>query len=278
MPEAMTVHTTRRTTQVMVQAMSLPETFMVNKDSLGFFDRDDRRVTLVSKTKLRNEPLFRVLRGELVLKNLSLEHLSMGIGIGGGNTAILVQPDGGESALRPSLLAKAAAVLESVEVVSHSGRGISVLDAASAHIKDSYIHDCAATGVFVGGHGSRAVLETVDVTENGTGNQRGIARGHCGICIEQGVVRITDCNVSQNSAAGIKVILPDLTELTLKKTDILANGISPIQLPVGNMARLVIGSDCQFAFAGSWSNPRSSILVTERADDESESEAESTEF
>jgi hypothetical protein len=279
MPEAVIVHATRRTTRITVQGMSLPETFTPGVTSLALFDRDASRVKLVSNTRLRNEPLFRVLRGELMLKNLCLEHMSMGIDIWSGNAAIMVRPDVGEATLRPSTSpgAKAAAVLESVEVVSHSGRGIVVLDGAHVRIKDSYIHDCAATGMYVGGHDSRAVLEAVDVTENGTGNHRvgGIVRGHSGIYIDQGVVSITDCNVSQNSASGVSVISPDLTELTLTKTDILTNGNRPIDVHVGSLDRLVINPDCKLAVIGCF-NPRSTILAAERADDESD--ADLTEF
>jgi hypothetical protein len=278
MPEAVTVRATRRTTQITVQAMKLPETCMLDDTSLAVSDWGNRRVTLVSKTGLRNEPLFRVLCGELVLRNLCLEHKSIGIDIWSGNAAIHVRPDNRDTTYRPrAVLAEAAAVLETVDVVSHSGRGVVVLDGAHVRIKDSYIHDCAATGVYVGGHGSRAVLETVDVTENGKGNHRvgGIAKGHSGIYIDQGVVSITDCNVSQNSASGVSVISPDLTELTLTKTDILTNGNRPIDVHVGSLDRLVINPDCKLAVIGCF-NPRSTILAAERADDESD--ADLTEF
>jgi hypothetical protein len=186
MPHAVTVHATRRSVQVTVQGISLPVSFT------EVLDRNTRRVTLVSKTRLRNEQLFRVFRGRLVLKNLNMEHASMGYDIGGGNSAIFVRPNAEESILQlPRSVPKAAAVLKSVEVISNSGSGVVALDAGYVCIKDSYIHDCAATGVFVGGHGSRLVLETFDVTDNGIGNQRlgymggFITQGHSGLCIEQ---------------------------------------------------------------------------------------------
>jgi hypothetical protein len=283
MPEAVTVHATRRTIQVTIEGMTyLPETFTgSNKASLEFSDRNLRRVTLVSKTRLRNEPLFRVIRGRLVLKNLSLQHMSSGCGVGSGNSAILVQPsDAEESILRlPRSMPKAAAVVKSVEVVSKSGRGVVALDGGCLLIKDSYIHNCAATGVYVGGHACRVHLEAVDVTENGDGNHLigGIRRGHSGMCIEQGVVSLSDCNVSLNSASGISIVSPDLTELTLKKTDLLTNFGRPINLQMGNMDQIAIDKDCKLAFFGSgdddWSNPRSGILVAERDDEESEAQS-----
>jgi hypothetical protein len=280
-PEAVTIHATRRSVQVTVQGMSnLPETFTANnKASLEFSDRNIRRVTLVSKTRLRNEPLFHVIRGRLVLKNLNLEHQSSGCAIGSGNSAILVRPSDAEDSILqlPRSVPKAAAVLKSVEVVSNSGRGVVALGGGYVLIKDSYIHDCAATGVFVGGHGCRVVLEAVDVTDNGTGDQLigGIRREHSGICIEQGVVSLTDCNLSLNSASGITIVSPDLTHLTLKKTDLLANFVSPIRLQVDDMDHISIDRDSKLASIGSgdWSIPRSSILVTERDDNESEAQS-----
>jgi hypothetical protein len=281
MSEVVTVHATRRTTRIAVEAMKIPETCtetcIYDEDSLEYDPLEDRQVKLVSHTSLRNEPLFRVIRGKLVLKNMSLEHVSLGTNIWSGNTAIQVQPDNTETTQPPpsTTVAKAALLLQSIEVVSHSGRGIVVLGGAHAQIKDSYIHDCAATGVYVGGDGSRADLERVDVTENGMGNQRvgGIVRGHSGIYIDQGIVSITDCNVSQNSSSGIAVISPDETELTLMKTDILTNGNTPVDVHEGNASRIIIHPDCQLAAFGPPNPARSTILLAElRADDESDAE------
>jgi hypothetical protein len=198
----------------------------------------------------------------------------MGTDIWNGNTAIQVQPDSGETPHSLSAsVAKASAVLESVEVISYSGRGIVALDGGHVQIKDSYIHDCAATGVFVGGNGSRADLKRVDVTENGTGNYflGGITRGNSGIHIDKGVVNITDCNPSKNLGSGILIVMPDVTELTLEKTDILANINGPIHTYAGGTERVVVGPECQLALAGPFS-PRSTILLAERADDESEND------
>jgi hypothetical protein len=279
MPKVVTIHATRRTARIAVEAMRLPETCIRDDDShdYSYDGSEGRLVTLVSHTSLRNEPLFRVIRGKLMLKGLCLEHVSMGIDIWSGNAAIQVQSDDGEmtEAPLPSTVAKAAVVLESVEVISSSGRGIVVLGGAHLHIKDSYIHDCAATGVYVGGSGSRAVLEAVDVTENGMGNLRvgGIVRGHSGIYIDQGVVSITDCNVSRNSSSGIAVISPDQTELTLKKTDILTNGNTPIDIHAGYAGLIVVHPDCQLAVIGPPHPARSTILAAEQlADDESDGE------
>jgi hypothetical protein len=276
MPTSVTIRALKRTTQITIQGMRLPVRFVPDDTSQNSYGCNNNRVALVSATRFRNEPLFRVLYGELLLKDLCLEHKSKGINIWSGNAAIHVQPDNGEmeDPSPPATVAKATAavVLESVEVVSHSGRGIVVLGGAHLQIKDSYIHDCAATGVYVGGNGSRATLEAVDVTENGMGNHRigGIVGGHSGVYIDQSVVSITDCNVSRNWLSGIAVISLGRTELTLKSTDLLMNGNSSIQLQNEVMERLVVHSGCHIDFKGSFS-PRSTILAAaQRADDESQ--------
>lgn len=241
-----------------------------------------RRPILVSTTKLRNEPLFRVFRGQLVLKNLCLQHQCVGIDIWNGNAAIQVQPDHEEtfthnvsrSTEEAASSTKATAVLESIEVVSSSGRGIVVMNGAHLHVRDSYIHGCAATGLYVGGVHSRAILETVDVTDNGMGNQRlgGLARGHSGVYIETGTAIVTNCNVSSNSASGITVISPDEAKLTMESSDVILNGISPVDFPVGDRSGLVIGRDCRLSLMGSL-QARSSVLVTLSLD-ENENENE----
>lgn len=45
------------------------------------------------------------------------------------------------------------AVLDHVEVSSVSGRGIVNIDGGTVYIRSCYVHDCAATGVYVGGPG-----------------------------------------------------------------------------------------------------------------------------
>ena len=62
--------------------------------------------------------------------------------------------------------------------------GIVNIDGGHVAITRCYVHDCAATGIYVGGPGSRAKIEETDVVRNGNGNtqhRRGIARGHSGV-------------------------------------------------------------------------------------------------
>jgi hypothetical protein len=99
-----------------------------------------------------------------------------------GNSAIQIQPALGLN--NDSFEIPAPMVtLDSVGVTSSSGRGIVNIDGGHLKISNSLIHDCAATGIYVGGAGSRATIEQSDVIYNGRGNnrhRRGIAAGHSG--------------------------------------------------------------------------------------------------
>lgn len=126
------------------------------------------------------------------------------------------------------------AILDRVEVVSSSGRGIVNIDGGQVSITNCYVHDCAATGIYVGGPGSTATIERTDVVRNGNGNRRhrrGIARGHSGIYLEQGHASIVDCNVSSNSLTGISAISPENAVLTLQESDLVSNGTFQLEMP-----------------------------------------------
>jgi hypothetical protein len=121
-----------------------------------------------------------------------------------------------------------------VDITSASGRGIVNIDGGHVTITRCYIHDCAATGIYVGGPGSKATIEKSDVLRNGNGNtqhRRGIARGHSGIYLEQGNASIVDCNVSQNSLTGISAVSPENAVLNLERSDLISNGTYQLELP-----------------------------------------------
>ena len=125
-------------------------------------------------------------------------------------------------------------ILENTEVTSASGRGIVNIDGGQVTIRNCYVHDCAATGIYVGGPGSRAQIERTDVVRNGNGNtahRRGIARGHSGVYLEQGHATIFDCNISQNSLTGISAVSPDNAFLNLEASELVSNGSFQLELP-----------------------------------------------
>jgi hypothetical protein len=133
------------------------------------------------------------------------------------------------SIVRPSMF------LESVEVLSHSGRGIVNIDGGFSSIQNCYVHDCAATGIYVGGPGTQAIIERTDVLHNGNGtrNRRGVGRGHSGVYLEQGKAIIRDCNISRNSLTGISAVSLRNTSLNLEQSDLVANGAAQLEMPRG---------------------------------------------
>ena len=152
-----------------------------------------------------------------------------------GNAAIQVQPSV-ETTPIPSMLSsipEASAVLNRVDVRSYSGRGVVVVEGGHVRLEDCYIHHCAATGLYVGGNRSLAVLTSTDIVYNGMGNQRsgGIVRGHSGVYLEQSKAELQNCSVSQNTASGITVIAPDNSALKLLDSEVVANGCTPLEIP-----------------------------------------------
>lgn len=109
-------------------------------------------------------------------------------------------------------------------------------------MKQCLVTHCAATGVYIGGAGTRAIISHTDVVHNGLGNTRsrrgGIARGHSGIYLEQGVMETRHCNVSFNTLTGISSVSPEKSILTLEHSDLFRNGTHQLELPpLGSLAR-----------------------------------------
>jgi len=211
------------------------------------------QATIVLHTRRHNEPAFLVRQGHLVLKDLEINHNCHGIDIWNGNSALQLQPSlAPEDAVAPPVPEPPlpSATLERVKVTSQSGRGIVCIDGGNVVIRNCAVHDCAATGVYIGGPGgSRAVLERTDVIRNGIGSRhrhhhrrrRGggaIARGHSGVYLEQGHARIVDCNISHNSLTGISAVSPTHAILHLQDSDLMANGTYQLEMPpLGTTAR-----------------------------------------
>jgi hypothetical protein len=193
--------------------------------------------TLILQTRKHNEPLFRVQQGNLKLANLQLLHNCHGMDIWNGNAAIQIQPPKNlPNITTTTTLVRPCVCMTSLEVISHSGRGIVNIDGGFALIRNSYVHDCAATGIYVGGPGTQAVMERTDVLHNGNGarNRRGgIGRGHSGVYLEQGKAIIRDCNISRNSLTGISAVSLHNTFLNLEQSDLVANGTAQLEMPHG---------------------------------------------
>jgi Right handed beta helix region len=125
-----------------------------------------------------------------------------------------------------------SATLQEVEVISHSGRGVVINDGGNVTIQMSYIHDCAATGIYVGSHQCQLTLENSDLISNGHGNllaasvrASGVSRGHSGFYLENGNATLHQVNISNNSSCGISVSSAE-SRLLLDHSDVVANGHS----------------------------------------------------
>jgi hypothetical protein len=211
------------------------------EDWMDVMPRSAKHATLVLRSRRHNEPAFRVKQGTLVLNNVEIQHNSHGIDIWNGNAAIQVQPQQGEDGVPLRRGPRPCAMLQSVKVTSRSGRGIVNIDGGKIVLRGCAFHDCAATGIYVGGQGSQAEIEHTDVIRNGIGNisgRRGIARGHSGVYLEQGVASIRECNISFNTLTGISSVSSDNSFLTLEDSDLALNGTFQLEMPaLGTIAR-----------------------------------------
>lgn len=194
------------------------------------------RATIYFRTRRQNEPLFRVQQGHLILKEVDIIHFSEGMDIWNGNAAVQIQPPIDQFTPR---YARPSALLQHVSVTSQSGRGIVNIDGGTVVLKQCAIQDCAATGLYVGGPGSHALVEDCDIFRNGIGNfVGGVARGHSGLYLEQGTAHITNCKISNNTLTGISAVSPANAILTLESSDLVANGSNQLELPpFGSLAR-----------------------------------------
>lgn len=178
---------------------------------------------------------MRVTKGTANLNKIDILHNCDGTDIWNGNAAVQVQPplDSNGRPLR-DVEVRPTGVLNNCGLSSISGRGAVSIDGGNLFIRKSYIHSCAATGIYVGGPGSTASVEETDIINNGHGNltkRRGIARGHSGVYLEQGIATLSHCNVSKNSLTGISGISPDKATLSITDSDIVGNGTQQIELP-----------------------------------------------
>jgi hypothetical protein len=236
---------------IFCRARSTSERVEETEHSEGSFDPEDwmdlirrrpKHATLVLRSRRHNEPAFRVKQGTLVLNNVEIQHNSHGIDIWNGNAAIQVQPPEAEDGA-PLRRAgpRPCAMLQGVKVTSASGRGIVNIDGGKIVLRGCAFHDCAATGIYVGGQGSQAEVEHTDVIRNGVGNRsscRGIARGHSGVYLEQGFASIRECNISFNTLTGISSVSADNSFLTLEHSDLSLNGTLQLEMPqLGSAAR-----------------------------------------
>lgn len=236
------------------------------------------KATIELRTKKMNEPIFHVSQGSLQLSKLVLRHNCNGTDIWNGNTAVQSQPlfDEDDRPIRvtdpntpPTVIA------EDCNIMSVSGRGIVSIDGGFSITRRCYIHHCAATGLYIGGPGSTASVESSDIVLNGNGNvrnRRGITRGHSGVYLEQGQASLTDCNISNNSLTGISAVSKQNAFLRLEESDLVGNGTLQLDMPPeGTRSRSRSITKNNNMSADGYARPRSGFLG-ENGDESSSSE------
>ena len=147
---------------------------------------------------------------EAQLSNVQLLHSTMGSDIWGGNCAVLVE--GRKSRLR----------LTSCCIQSESGRGVVATNGSYLEMKEgSVIHDCAATGLYLGDSDSVANISGCNIIRNGGGSRRPlpteldnfdendidrVPAGHSGVYIEAGRAFVENSLVAGNSLTGVSIV------------------------------------------------------------------------
>mmetsp|Transcript_17435 Transcript_17435/g.26473 ORF Transcript_17435/g.26473 Transcript_17435/m.26473 type:complete len:527 (+) Transcript_17435:307-1887(+) len=213
---------------------SVQDTAMLDENDMEVSNLSPVRATIVSRFRRPNEPIFRVRQGTLMLRNVAVNHFTTGIDIWNGNAAIQIQPALGPDEAPVPSASRPRAYLNQVDVYSRSGRGIVAIDGGICSITRCYVHDCAATGIYVGGPGSRALIQETDVVRNGNGSSQrrgGIGRGHSGIYLEQGCAVVRNCNISQNSLTGVSAVSQENAILNMESSDLIANGAMQLEMP-----------------------------------------------
>jgi len=199
---------------------------------------------LCLESQNQNEPCVRIRRGIVNLRGIKLLHYCEGTDIWNGNAALQVQSAFGRNGrplrvVPPSVVPTANVV--DCDITSLSGRGLVNIDGAVSNVHDCNFHDSAATGVYVGGSGSVATLTQTDVVANGIGNVRnarhGVARGHSGVYVEQGLATLRDCNISRNTLTGISAISTDQARLHIEGSDVQGNRSDQMELPPADSGR-----------------------------------------
>ena len=223
---------------LVIEAVEANITLETMKTTMDISRRHHPLASLLLQTRRRNKPLLHIAAGNVTLRRLRLGHYCGGFNLWNGNAAVQIQPlpsapvADQEHQPVPDASRLPTAIFHEVEVISHSGRGVVINDGGNIAISHSYIHDCAATGIYVGSNDCSLTLDHSDVISNGHGNQlaasvraAGVSRGHSGFYLENGNATLSECNITNNSSCGISVSSP-ASRLTMSHTDVVANGHS----------------------------------------------------
>lgn len=162
----------------------------------------------------------------LSLHNLILLHYSEGTDLWHGNCAVYCHGD------------MTHTYLEGCSIQSDSGRGVVISNGAGVNVARSAIHDCAATGLYLGDEGSCLDLTTSNILRNGFGRRRPvpdnsnppraptIQAGHSGLYVEASDCTIRNSFVAQNCLTGLSVVRDGNVHLSYSL--FAGNGADPV--------------------------------------------------
>ncbi len=160
------------------------------------------------------------------LQNLTLLHYSEGTDLWHGNCAVYCHGD------------LTHTYLDRCSIQSDSGRGIVVSNGAEVIVARSTIHDCAATGVYMGDAGSSLDIITSNIIRNGYGRRPReatdgiqprtptIQAGHSGLYVEDSDCEIRNSLVAQNCLTGLSVVRDGNVHLC--HNTFIGNGAEPV--------------------------------------------------
>ena len=158
-----------------------------------------------------------------VMQDLRVLHFSRGADIWTGNCAVYCT--GSETHLQ----------MQGCSIQSDSGKGICCVGGASLSLKESSVHDCAASGVYVAAdNDGHCDISNCNIMRNGFGTRTGpyegisqiVPPGHSGLFIEVHDATVTNSLIAENCVNGMSVIPKGPVHIS--KCDLWGNGQAPI--------------------------------------------------
>lgn len=188
-----------------------------------------------------NEPCVAVVEDNIrnvtvvaELSNIQLLHSTEGSDIWGGNCAVMVE--GRKSRLN----------LISCCIQSESGRGVVAVNGSFLDVNSTVIHDCAATGLYLGDNDSFASVHGCNIVRNGGGSRRPrqngsdesddedsdrVPAGHSGMYVEAGRALVENSLLAGNSLTGLSIVRGG--GVIISGSDVTLNGSDPILVEDG---------------------------------------------
>ena len=168
------------------------------------------------------------------IQNITILHSTNGTDIWNGNCAIFCRGD------------LTHTYIDRCSIQSDSGRGIVVTNGASVKLNRSSIHDCAATGLYVGDMDSMVEITDCNIIRNGFGpppvegsntassssyadnNSQTlmVSAGHSGLYVEAAEAEVRNTLLAGNCLTGLSVVRNGCVHIS--QCDVTANGMEPI--------------------------------------------------